>query len=212
MNENVQWKLRKKIEGIAPTLAKLGYGLTIADTTAEAAEAALALIPEQSTVGLGGSVTLDELGIVERIRNGPWKLIDRYRTKSWDERMQRYREALDADVFVTGVNAITNQGWLVDMDSSGNRVAATIFGPRKVIVVAGANKIVEGLDEAFSRIREIAPMNCRRLGHKTPCAETGSCADCEIAESMCNYVGIVRTGLKENGRFHLVLVAESLGF
>jgi len=170
------------------------------------------LIPEGSTVGLGGSTTLSELGIPEKLREGPWKLIDRYRTSSWEETMKRYREALDADVFVTGTNAITRAGQLVDMDSSGNRVAATIFGPRRVIVVAGANKIVEDLDAAFARIREIAPLNCRRLGHRTPCAESGRCEDCMIPERMCNYVGIVNHGMKESGRFHIVLIADRLGF
>ncbi len=131
------------------------------------------------------------MGVPDALRAGNWKLIDRYRTASWEEQMSRYREALDADVFVTGTNAITRAGQLVDMDSSGNRVAATIFGPRKVIVVAGANKVVENLDAAFARIREIAPLNCRRLGHKTPCAETGRCSDCMIPERMCNYIGVV---------------------
>lgn len=212
MNEQVKWLYRRIVADMAATMTRIGYACHPADDAAEATRIVYSLIPEGSTVGLGGSTTLADMGIPEGLRAGPWKLIDRYRTHSWDETMARYREALDADVFVTGTNAITRSGQLVDMDSSGNRVAATIFGPRRVIVVAGANKVVENLDEAFARIRRIAPMNCRRLGHKTPCAETGRCEDCMIPERMCNYVGIVNHGMKEPGRFHLVLVAEELGF
>lgn len=212
MNEQLKWRYRRVAEETAATMGKIGYICRVADDAAEAAAVVCSLIPEGSTVGLGGSTTLADMGVPDALRSGPWKLIDRYRTSSWEETMARYREALDADVFVTGVNAITRAGQLVDMDSSGNRVAATIFGPRRVVVVAGANKIVEDLDAAFARIREIAPLNCRRLGHKTPCAETGRCEDCMIPARMCNYVGIVNHGMKEPGRFHVVLVAEALGF
>ena len=212
MNEMIKWRYRKIVEDMTATMTRLGYIVHPADSAEEAKDILYPLIPEGSSVGLGGSTTLADLGVPEALRDGPWKLIDRYRTSSWEETMQRYREALDADVFVTGTNAITRAGQLVDMDSSGNRVAATIFGPRRVIVVTGANKVVENLDAAFARIREIAPMNCRRLGHKTPCAESGRCEDCMIPERMCNYVGIVNHGMKESGRFHIILIAEELGF
>lgn len=212
MNEQLKWKYRRIVADMAETMGKIGYIVHTADTAGEAAAILWPLIPEGSTVGLGGSTTLADMGVPETLRSGNWKLIDRYKTASWEEQMARYREALDADVFVTGTNAITRAGQLVDMDSSGNRVAATIFGPRRVIVVAGANKVVENLDAAFARIREIAPLNCRRLGHKTPCAETGRCSDCMIPERMCNYIGVVNHGMKESGRFHIILVAESLGF
>jgi len=212
MNEQIKWKFRRIVADMAESMGRIGYIVHTADTAEEAATLLWPLIPEGSTVGLGGSTTLADMGVPDALRAGNWKLIDRYRTASWEEQMSRYREALDADVFVTGTNAITRAGQLVDMDSSGNRVAATIFGPRKVIVVAGANKVVENLDAAFARIREIAPLNCRRLGHKTPCAETGRCSDCMIPERMCNYIGVVNHGMKESGRFHIILVAESLGF
>jgi len=212
MNEQIKWKFRRIVADMAESMGRIGYIVHTADTAEEAAALLWPLIPEGSTVGLGGSTTLADMGVPDTLRAGNWKLIDRYRTASWEEQMSRYREALDADVFVTGTNAITRAGQLVDMDSSGNRVAATIFGPRKVIVVAGANKVVENLDAAFARIREIAPLNCRRLGHKTPCAETGRCSDCMIPGRMCNYIGVVNHGMKESGRFHIILVAESLGF
>jgi len=212
MNEQLKWKYRRIVADMAESMGKIGYIVHPADTAEEAAALLWPLVPKGSTVGLGGSTTLADMGVPDALRAGNWKLIDRYNTASWEEQMARYREALDADVFVTGTNAITRAGQLVDMDSSGNRVAATIFGPRRVIVVAGANKVVENLDAAFARIREIAPLNCRRLKHKTPCAETGRCSDCMIPERMCNYIGVVNHGMKESGRFHIILVAESLGF
>jgi hypothetical protein len=212
MSAAAKRRRRAAVAEMAAVLAARGYVVHTADDAAEAAALVLAEIPAGSSVGLGGSMTLQALGIPDALRAGPWRLIDRYRTASWDETMARYREALDADVFVTGVNAITRSGQLVDLDSSGNRAAATIFGPRRVVVAAGANKLVDDLDAAFARLRRIAPLNCRRLGHKTPCAETGVCSDCLIPERMCNYVGIVQHGLKEPGRFRIVLIAEELGF
>jgi hypothetical protein len=197
---------------MAAVLRGRGFVAKAFPDRASAVEQLFALIPEGSKVGLGGSTTLEELGVIERLRSGPFRLIDRYRTPDWEATMAAYREALLADVFVTGVNAITRQGQLVCIDSSGNRVAAMIFGPERLIVVAGINKIVEGLDAAFARLRVIAPLNCRRLGHKTPCAESGICSDCLIPERMCNYTGIIHHGLKEKDRIHVILIAESLGF
>lgn len=200
-------------KSMAAVLSGRGFVASAFPDGASAADHLFPLIPEGAKVGLGGSTTLDALGVVDRLRSGPYRLIDRYRTPDWEARMAAYREALLADVFVTGVNAITRKGELVCIDSSGNRVAAMIFGPERVIVVAGVYKIVENLDEAFARLKAIAPLNCRRLGHRTPCAETGVCpGECLSAERMCNYTGIIHHGLKEKDRIHVLLVAEPLGF
>lgn len=210
--EVLSWQRETTARDMALVLNARGYLAQVAPTQAAAAEAILALIPEGSKVGLGGSMTLAELGIPDRLREGPWRLIDRYKTENWEATMAAYKEALTADVFLTGVNAITRSGELVCRDSSGNRVSAMIFGPERLIVVAGVNKIVENLDEAFARLRRIAPLNCRRLGHKTPCAQTGRCADCLGPESMCNYTGIIHHGFKEKDRIHIILIPEDLGF
>jgi hypothetical protein len=153
------WLRRREAADMAGILRGRGFVARAFDDGGEAAEYILSLIPEGSRVGLGGSMTLADLGIVERLRAGPWKLIDRYAAPDWEATMEAYREALRSDVFVTGVNAITRAGELVCTDSSGNRVAAMIFGPGRVVVAAGVNKIVENLDEAFARIRRIAPLN-----------------------------------------------------
>ncbi|MCE5257335.1 MAG: lactate utilization protein [Spirochaetaceae bacterium] len=210
--EQSAWMRRKTAADMAEILGQRGFVANAFDDRAAAVEHIFSLIPEGAKVGLGGSMTLDDLGVVERLRSGPWNLIDRYAAPDWEARMNAYREALLSDVFVTGVNAITREGELVCIDCSGNRVAAMIFGPRRVIVVAGVNKVVENLYEAFARLRKIAPLNCRRLNHKTPCAETGRCSDCMIQQRMCNYTGIIHDGFKEKDRIHVVLIAEDMGF
>jgi hypothetical protein len=210
--EQREWHNRRTAEAMASALCARGFAARVAADEAEALEAVLALIPEGATVGFGGSMTLEAIGAVEAVRAGPYRMIDRYAATSWDETMDLYRKALSAEVFLSGVNAITRSGELVCVDSSGNRAAALIFGPARVVIVTGVNKSVEGLDEAFARLRRIAPMNCRRLGHKTPCAESGRCEDCMIPERMCNYTAIIHDGLKEKDRIHVVVVAKELGF
>lgn len=117
-----------------------------------------------------------------------------------------------ASDYVNGHILVTKNGELVNMDSSGNRVAAMIFGPRKVIIVVGVNKVVDDLDEAFKRLKKIAPMNAIRVKHHAPCVETGKCMNCESKSSVCNYIGIVNNGLKDQGRITVIMVAEELGF
>jgi hypothetical protein len=210
--DQVDWHNKKTAADMAEVLRGRGFIAESFDEGARAADRLFELIPEGAKVGLGGSMTLADLGVVDRLRAGPYRLIDRYAAPDWDATMAAYREALLSEVFVTGVNAITRKGELVCVDSSGNRVAAMIFGPAKVVVVAGVNKVVEDLDEAFARLRRIAPLNCRRLGHATPCAQSGRCSDCLIPERMCNYTGIIHHGLKEKDRIHVLLIAEDLGF
>ena len=210
--EHSEWLRRKTAADMSEVLRGRGFAARAFDSREEAVEHLFGLVPEGAKVGLGGSMTLADLGVVDRLRSGPYRLIDRYAAPDWDATMAAYREALLSDVFVTGVNAITRKGELVCVDSSGNRVAAMIFGPARVVVVAGVNKVVEDLDEAFARLRRIAPLNCRRLGHATPCAQSGRCSDCLIPERMCNYTGIIHHGLKEKDRIHVLLIAEELGF
>jgi hypothetical protein len=210
--DQVDWLNKKTAADMAEVLRGRGFVARAFEGREEAVEHLFSLVPEGAKVGLGGSMTLADLGVVDRLRAGPYRLIDRYAAPDWDATMAAYREALLSDVFLTGVNAITRSGELVCVDSSGNRVAAMIFGPARVVVVAGVNKVVGDLDEAFARARRIAPLNCRRLGHATPCAQSGRCSDCLIPERMCNYTGIIHHGLKEKDRIHVLLIAEELGF
>jgi hypothetical protein len=195
----------------------------------EALSAVLEMIPEGATISRGDSVTLEQIGIIEKIRRGKkYKFIDPFARKedgsyvlSTEDRFKAQREAFFADVFLTGTNAVTLDGKLVNIDALGNRVAAMIFGPQKVIVVAGANKIVKNADEALQRVREIvAPLNARRHYQKhrfdwfadLPCVKTGKCADCNHEWRICRNTVIVEgTYARVKGRINVVLVGEELG-
>lgn len=182
-------------------------------TKEEAAQAVMDMIPEGSSVGFGGSVTLHELGLYERILKGPYQSFNRFdSTLTGPQRLEVQRHALLADVFLSGTNAITSDGRLINIDGTGNRVAALLFGPRRVIVACGVNKIVHGLESAISRVKEHAcPLNGDRLGLKTPCSLTGSCHECHHEQRMCNLLTIIE-GQKDPGRFTVVFVGENLGF
>ena len=166
-------------------------------------------LPKNVSVGLGGSETLAAMDVLPVLRNGEYKLYDRYNCA---DHFEVCRESLMADYFLTGANALTMNGEMVNLDCSGSRVAAMAYGPRRIIVAAGVNKLVENLDEAVARARAIAPMNCKRNNHKTPCVETGECADCNIPQRMCNHLLITFNAQKFPERFTLILINEELGF
>ncbi|KIX11935.1 lactate utilization protein [Dethiosulfatarculus sandiegensis] len=177
-----------------------------------AVEQVLQLIPNQSLIAMGGSMTLFETGIYDAIKKGNYNLIDRFEKGiSQDEALTRLKTGLTADIFLAGVNAVTEQGELVFVDASCTRVAPILFGPQKVILVSGCNKIVPNLAYAQERIRHfVAPANARRLGRKTPCAKTGKCEDCSSPDRICNATVVIHKQAFEQ-RLHLVLVGETLG-
>ena len=189
-----------------------GYETYYADNVEEASKICLSLINDNDTVGVGGSETLNAMNLNEQLRNGPYHFLDRYQKLPFNEIEDIYRQALTADVFVSSVNAITRDGRIVNVDSSGNRVAAISFGPKKVILAIGANKVVKDLDEAMNRIYNIAPLNAMRVHHKTPCVESGKCENCQIHSSVCNSIGIINHGFKTPGRFHIIMIGEEVGF
>ena len=180
---------------------------------AEALEKALELIPDGAEVGLGGSVSVEEIGLLEKLRGGNYTLYDQYEVGiEMDENLIRRRKGIVAKYFVAGTNAITADGQLVNVDGMGNRVAAQIFGPEKVILVAGTNKIVGDVHEAFDRLEKIAaPINAKRVSMGTPCADTGECIDCDAPMRICNMYTIIRR-MMFPGRLTLILVNEALGF
>lgn len=161
---------------------------------------------------LGRPRSADQIGLQQALRDGPWRVIDRESMQTDAEREQAAHDCLSADFFLTGANAVSLTGELVNIDGRGNRVAAIVFGPREVIVVAGMNKVVDTLDEAVRRARTIAaPKNEQRFLGKTPCAQTGCCADCHGEECICNQILITRN-CRPAGRIHVILVGEELGF
>lgn len=213
MDKVKKWSMQCKAKEIVGILNDKGYVGLYAENLEEAKKLIIDKIPQGSSIALGGSVTLNDMEMTDLVRNGDYDFYDRYDgSKSWPDIVQVMRESLLADYLITGTNAITKNGELVNVDSSGNRVAGMIFGPKNVIVVTGANKVVDTLDDAFKRIREIAPLNVKRIGHQTPCAETGKCMNCDTPSRMCNYTTIIHNGMKFENRITVIVIAEELGY
>lgn len=182
-------------------------------TSQEAKEKALSFLNENSLVSFGGSMTLGETGTLDALReSSSIRLLDRATAKTPEEAADIYHQALLADTYFMGCNAITAQGELVNIDGTGNRVAALIYGPKQVILMAGMNKIVPTIEEAVNRVRNTAtPPNCIRLDKKTPCASTGVCHDCLSGDCICNQIVVTRrNGIP--GRIKVILVGETLGY
>ncbi|MDR0822931.1 MAG: lactate utilization protein [Endomicrobium sp.] len=202
---------------IAPTLvANLKarkFDAYYAADAAEAVEKALSLIPKGSIVAWGGSTTLDQIGIKDRVSKEGFTVIDRDKAKDPQERVELSRKGLLSDVYLTSSNAITEDGILVNIDGFGNRVAAMTFGPKNVIIIAGINKITKTVEEAYLRIRNYAaPLNVARIGlTKTACANTGFCGDCKSDECVCSFIVHTRMS-KVAGRTKIIIVGENLGY
>ena len=182
-------------------------------TKEEALAKALELIPEGSSVGWGGSMTAVGMGLLDALRNGNYKALDRDNCVTMEEREQLQRQVFFADAFVTGANALSLDGQMVNIDGTGNRVAPIIYGPKSVIVVAGMNKVEDTLADAMTRARTIAaPMNKQRFeALQTPCAVTGCCGDCKSPQSICNQIVITRN-CRPEGRIKFVIIGEDMGF
>lgn len=191
-------------------------------TRNEAKDHVLRTIPTDATIGFGDSVTLHQIGVIEplqdrgqKIISAYWKDSNAYFPPTKKEVVRVGREALFADYFLTGINAVTLDGAIVNTDGTGNRLAGIMFGPRRVILVAGVNKIVTNLEQALGRIKEVAaPLNARRHlvkhGMKTtpPCAQTGMCVDCR-SNRMCCFTLIIEHQITP--RIEVVLIGERLG-
>lgn len=178
----------------------------------EAIERVLALIPEGDTVSWGGSETIRTMGLTRRISEGPFQVLDRDKASGPEEKARFSRDALLCDTYLASVNALSEDGQMVNVDGFGNRVAAIAFGPKQVILVVGMNKVVKTVHDALSRARnEASPINVQRFELKTGCSETGSCCDCKLPDCICSYIVILRN-CRPAKRIKVVLVNESLGF
>ncbi|MDR0639816.1 MAG: lactate utilization protein [Spirochaetaceae bacterium] len=187
-----------------------GWKTYYAETLEAARETLLnTCLPKNVSVGLGGSETLGALDILPVLRSADYRLFDRYNCA---DHFEVCRESLAADYFITGANALTVSGEMVNLDCSGSRVAAMAYGPRKIIVVVGINKLVNTLEDAIARVHAIAPMNCKRNNHRTPCVENGVCTDCNMPARMCNHLLITFNAKKFEGKYTLILINEDLGF
>lgn len=178
---------------------------------AEALEKTLELIPEGSTVGWGGALSAQQIGLMDALNAGNYRAIDRDRCATQEERLQAAKDSLFADVFLTGANALSLDGQMVNIDGTGNRVAAIIYGPGTVLVIAGMNKVMDNLDAALERARTVAaPMNKQRFPNQTPCEVTGTCGDCKAEGCICNQIVITRH-CRPVGRIKFIIVGEDLG-
>ncbi len=209
MNENITKRnallAGKVIKGLA-SRNMTGY---YAATKDEAREIALGLIPEGSTVTMGGGMSAHEIGLVKALMEGNYKFIDR---DQYADKREAMLLAYDADVFLSGTNAMTEDGVLVNIDGNANRVSAIAQGPRKVVFIVGMNKVCKDVDGAMKRARNVAaPINAQRFGLSTPCAKTGSCMDCKSPDTICCQFLITRFS-KHAGRIHVILVNDVLGF
>ena len=173
---------------------------------------ALEIIPKGSKVGWGGAKSAEQIGLLNAIRNGNYNVIDRDCAKTPEEKDQADKEALFADVYIAGANAMSRDGQMVSIDGNGNRVAAIVYGPKKVIVIVGMNKVCDTLESAVERARTVAaPMNMQRFMKDTPCAVTGCCGDCKSEGCICNQILITRH-CRPVGRICFLIVGEDLGF
>ena len=181
-------------------------------TREEALAKALELIPAGSTVGWGGAMSAQQIGLMEALNKGDYVTFDRDLCATPEEKAQAAKDSMFADFFLTGANALSLDGQMVNIDGAGNRVSAIIFGPKNVLVIAGMNKVMDDLDAAVNRARTVAaPMNKQRFDPNTPCAVTGSCADCKVEGCICNHIVITRH-CRPVGRIKFILVGEPLGF
>lgn len=180
-------------------------------TKEEALNKALCLIPTNATVGWGGAMSAQQIGLLDAVRNGTYKVIDRDNCKTPEEKTQAAMQCLHADVFLTGANGLSLDGQMINIDGMGNRVAAIVYGPKEIIVIAGMNKVEDTLEAAIKRARTVAaPMNQQRFERNTPCTVTGACADCKSTDCICNQILITRN-CRPAGRIKFILVGEDLG-
>lgn len=213
MSEWAVWETGKRLEAAAKALEENGFTATICTDGESAANEIEEEAREARTVGFGGSMSLVGLGLPRRIAEmGKECLIHGAPGLSLEERLEIMRRQLSCDLFLTGANAVTLDGKLVNIDATGNRVGAMTFGPKRVVALAGVNKLVDDVHAAVRRIKAwVAPPNARRLSMKTPCAETGFCSDCRSPDRICRVVHILERRPRLTD-FRVILVAEPLGF
>jgi len=200
-NEKLAQKVIKGLESRNMT----GY---YAADKEEALKKALELIPEGSTVTMGGAMSAVEIGLVDALVNGNYDFLDRNQMEPREALLKGY----DADVFLTSANAMTEDGVMVNIDGNANRVSYIANGPKKIVAIVGMNKVCDDVDGAMKRARNVAaPTNAQRFEINTPCKKTGSCANCKSPDTICCQFLVTRYS-RHAGRIHVILVNDSLGF
>lgn len=204
-NERLAEKLIKNLE-------RRHYEACFCKTGKEAVEKITGLIPEGSSVAWGGSMTIRDIGLTARLKSGNYKIYDRDDVTTQEDKVRMYRKAFECNYYISSVNAISEDGVIVNIDGNGNRVAAITWGPERVILVIGLNKVCQDTDAAMKRARsEAAPVNMARFDFNTPCRKDGTCHNCMSPDSICNYISIQR--MSHPAKRHIVvLVDDVLGY
>ncbi len=215
MDANTETMWRIKLNKLGDKLRANWMDAFVVNSPDELAKMIEHLIPSGSLVSNGGSMTLKETGILDYLKEREDIVyIDRDGAKKaeFDTSKDVYHQAFTSDFYLTSTNAITEEGWLYNVDANGNRVAAMLFGPKNVIVVCGRNKLVRTVEDAERRVREtVSPANCLRLGRKTPCIATGICMDCSSPDRICNLYTIIKKQ-NEKGRIKVVILNYDAGY
>lgn len=208
MNEFQKEYYRKRADILVKNLQKRHFDAYYCDNASDALAKALELIPQGASVGWGGAMSAQQIGLIDAVKSPKYRAIDRATAADRDQAM---RDCLFADVFISGANALSMDGEMVNIDGTGNRVAAIVYGPKSVIVIAGMNKVMDTLEDAVTRARTVAaPINQQRFMLDNPCTATGTCADCTSKTCICNQILITRH-CRPVGRIKFILVGEDLG-
>ncbi|MDD4601955.1 hypothetical protein SDC9_09161 [bioreactor metagenome] len=213
MSQFIAWHNETLGNKVVKALEKNNFTAAYFPKRDDAVKHILDMIPNTAAVGVGGSWTVQELGLVSELESRGNTVFDHNKPGlSRDEVLALRHKQLSSDVFLTSTNAITLDGKLVNVDGAGNRVAAMIFGPKKTIVIVGANKIVKDTAEGEERIKlYAAPINNKRLGNNNPCTVTGECMDCQAPSRICNVTTIMHKKPFVSD-IHIVIIGEKLGF
>ena len=209
MNENIFRRNELLAQKVMKGLESRNMSAYYAGSREEALARALELIPEKSSVTMGGAMSVHEIGLVDALKKGDYDFIDR---DDYEDKREAMLKAYDADFFLSSVNAMTEDGILINIDGNANRVSAIAQGPKHVLFIVGMNKVCSDVDGAMKRARNVAaPINAQRFGLSTPCAKTGSCMDCKSPDNICCQFLMTRYSMHK-GRISVILVNDDLGF
>ena len=209
MDKNINKRNELLAQTVIKGLASRNMTGYYAANREEALQKALELIPEGSTVTMGGGVSVREIGLFDAMKTEKYNFIDR---DLYEDKREAFLKAYDADVFLASCNAITQDGILVNIDGNSNRVSAIAYGPKKLVFIVGMNKVCDDIDGAIKRARNVAATtNAQRFGLSTPCSRTGACMNCKSPDTICCQFLVTRFS-RHPGRIHVILVNENLGY
>ena len=204
-NERLAQKMIKNLE-------RRHFEAYYCKTSAEAVEQAVSLIPEGSSISWGGSMSIRDIGLTTRLKEGNYQVYDRDDVTTEEDKIATYRKAFECDFYLASANAISEDGVIVSIDGNGNRVAAITWGPKRVIFIVGLNKVAQNVEAALARARSTAsPINAARFDIQTPCQIDGVCHNCNSPQSICNYIHFLRNSHPAK-RHIVILVGENLGY